>query len=86
MSTHHNQKVQHALFAHPISANIEMKDVEHLLAHLGAEIEDKGDKFSVTLNGQTRTIHRPHQHTLTKDAVAEIRDFLTDCGVSDQAA
>ena len=32
---HRHRKVLHALFAHPISANISFKDVESLLSELG---------------------------------------------------
>ena len=38
---HRHRKVLHAIFGHPISANIDMKEVEHMLADLGAEIEAK---------------------------------------------
>lgn len=79
---HHRQKVLQSLFAHPISANIELKDVEHLFIDLGGQVEDKGDKFIVTLKGQTASFHRPHQHTLSKDEVGRIRHFLTECGIS----
>jgi hypothetical protein len=78
---HHRQKVLDALFAHPISANIEFKDVEHVLTDLGADIQDKGEKITVTLSGRTVSFHRPHGHTLPKDEVAQIRDFLKECGI-----
>lgn len=35
--THHQRKVQYAIFAHPVNANLEMKDIETMLNGLGAE-------------------------------------------------
>ena len=84
---HHHQKVLESLFAHPISANIDFKDVEHTLAELGASIEEKsGNKVSITLNARSLVIHRPHHHVLPKDEVAQIRGFLVDCGIDPSQA
>jgi hypothetical protein len=46
------RKVLHAIFAHPLNANLEMKDVVNLLNGLGAEIDAKSkSRLGVTLNG-----------------------------------
>lgn len=84
---HHYQKTLQALFAHPLHSNIDFKDVEHLLTELGAGIEQKnGNKIAITLNGQTFFLHRPHGHSLPKDEVAQVRDFLTACGIAPENA
>jgi hypothetical protein len=77
---HHSKKILHAFFAHPIAANIEYKDAEHALAHLGAEVEPKhGNKVELTLHGQKTTLHRNHR-TLTHEDVMHIRKWLESCG------
>ena len=38
---HHHRKTLHALFAHPLSANVDFKKVVHLLEDLGAEVDNK---------------------------------------------
>jgi hypothetical protein len=38
---HHQRKVLHAIFAHPLNANLEMKDIVNVLNGLGAEIDTK---------------------------------------------
>ena len=38
---HRHRKVLHALFAHPVSANIHFKEVMHVFEELGAEIDNK---------------------------------------------
>lgn len=84
---HHTQKIFESLFAHPLGANVDYKDVLHLLSELGAEIVTKnGNKDEVHLQGQAFFLHRPHGHTLPKDEVARVRDFLTECGLTPKAA
>ena len=78
---HRHRKVLHAVFAHPVSANISFKDVEHVLADLGAEIDNRaGNRIGVTLNGHTAAFTRVH-HDLPKEEVIQIRKFLSACGV-----
>lgn len=73
---HRHRKVLHALFAHPISANIAMKDVEAVLRELGAEVgHTHAGKLSVELKGHKVNFHIAHQ-TLPKEEVQQIRKFL----------
>ncbi|MFA7275983.1 MAG: hypothetical protein WC043_04205 [Pseudobdellovibrionaceae bacterium] len=79
---HHSQKVLESIFAHPVSANIDFKDVEHVLTDLGAAIEEKsGNRISIEMDGRSVILHRPHQHSLPKEEVAQLRGFLIDCGI-----
>jgi len=79
--SHHTKKILESLFAHPVSANIDIKDVESALRHLGAEIDDKGQKINIVMNGRSVLIHRPHHQGMSKDEVAAVRGFLIDCGI-----
>ncbi len=79
---HHQRKVLQAIFAHPLAANLEMKDVVNVLNGLGAEIDAKTkSRIGVTLNGQTTILHLTH-HSLLKAEVMQIRKFLESCGIS----
>ncbi len=78
---HRHRKVLHALFAHPVSGNIDFKDVEHLLTELGAEIENRsGARVGVKLDGHTIAVHHA-QKSLPLEEVQQIRKFLETCGV-----
>jgi hypothetical protein len=78
---HHHRKILHALFEHPISANIAFKDVERLLEELGATLDARsGDRLAVTLNGHTAVFHSAH-HSMPKDEVVDLRHFLNNCGI-----
>jgi len=78
---HKHRSVLHALFAHPMSSNINPKMVKAMLEELRAEITHTGhNHLLVTLNGFTHGFHDSH-HSLPKDEVAALRKFLTEAGV-----
>ena len=78
---HRHRKVLRALFDHPISNNIDFKDVESLLKELGAEIDNKaGNRVGVKIGNHAATFHHA-QHDLHKDEVVKVKHFLVDCGV-----
>lgn len=78
---HHHRKVLHALFAHPVSANIDPRHVQATLQDLGAEVAHGGHgQVLVTLNGHTHGFHDT-RHSLSKDEVAAIRKFLAGAGI-----
>lgn len=78
---HRHRKVLHALFEHPINANISPKDVNAVLGELGADIEERhGNRFAVSLKGHTVLFHHAH-HTLPKEGVTQIRKFLSECDI-----
>jgi hypothetical protein len=82
---HRHRKTLHALFAHPVSGNIDFKEVVHVLEALGAEIENKsGNRIGVTLAGHTAAFVHAH-HDMSKDEVAHLRKFLVTCGVDPAA-
>ena len=78
---HRHRKVLHALFAHPVSANIHFRDVESVFKELGAELGHSGNgRLSVRLSGHTVAFHAAG-HSVPKEEVAQIRKFLETCGV-----
>jgi hypothetical protein len=82
---HHQRKVLHAIFAHPINANLEMKDIVNVLNGLGAEIDAKSkSRLGVTLNGRTTVLHLA-SHNLLKAEVMQVRKFLESCGITAEA-
>jgi hypothetical protein len=79
---HHQRKVLHAIFAHPLNANLEMKDIVNVLNGLGAEIDTKSkSRLGVTLNGRTMVLHLA-SHSLLKAEVMQIRKFLESSGIT----
>jgi len=78
---HHHRKVLHALFAHPVSSNIAMKDVEAVLYEVGAELSHSNTgKLTVRLKGHSANFGGA-QHSLPKQEVTQVRKFLEACGI-----
>ena len=78
---HRHRKVLHALFAHPVGANIDPKTVQSVFEELGAELDRTGTgRIGVKLNGHSHAFHDTH-HSLSKEEVVALRHFLTEAGV-----
>jgi len=77
------QRTLESVFARPVCANIDWRDIESLLIALGAEVsEAKGSRVCVLLNGRTAVFHRPHpEKEASKHMVRSVRDFLENAGV-----
>jgi len=77
-----HQKTLALIFKHPVSANIQWKDVVSLLDALGANVEEReGSRVLISLNGKDMIQHRPHPSpSMDKGAVASMREFLVICG------
>ena len=78
-----HQKTLESIYARPVSANIQWRDIEALFVELGAEVtEREGTRVAVVLFGEVRVFHRPHPSPSTdKGAVASIRKWLEQHGV-----
>jgi hypothetical protein len=77
MSHKHENLIQ-AIFRDPISANIHWREVESLLHHLGAHIEQlSGARMRVKLNDYEDVLHRPgHSATLGRQDIKTLREFF----------
>lgn len=82
--SHKHDNLMRAIFDGPVSGNVHWREVESLLAHLGAKVEPHhGASFRVVLNGVEGFIHRPHNSsTCTKQELRHLRDWLSSAGVS----
>lgn len=71
------------IFTDPVSGKIAWRDIEALLASLGAEnTEGQGSRVRIALNGVRAVFHRPHpQKETSRGAVRSMRRFLTEAGV-----
>lgn len=79
------QKILEAIFTHPISSNIKWTDVVVMLQALGAEVDEsrEGSRVGIFLNGNVIIQHKPHPSpNMDKGAIASLRKFLIDCGVT----
>lgn len=82
--SHKHRNVLQAIFHDPVSANIQWREVESLLHHLGADVQPShGAKFRVLLNGQEFFVHHPHHsNEFAKHEVKQLRESLARAGVT----
>jgi hypothetical protein len=78
------QRTLESIFAHPVSANIQWRDIEALFAELGAEVSQReGSRVAIILFEEVRVFHRPHPSPNTdKGAVSSIRKWFEQHGVA----
>jgi hypothetical protein len=78
-----HQRTLDSIFSHPISANIQWREIEALLVELGAEVSEReGSRVAVVLFDEVKVFHRPHPSPNTdKGAVASVRRWLEQHGV-----
>lgn len=82
--SHKHESLLRSIFEGPVSGNVHWREVESMLAHLGAKVEPHhGASFRVVLNGMEGFLHRPHNsNTCTKQELRHVRDYLVSAGVS----
>ena len=73
-----------AIFAEPVRANIEWREIEALFIACGAELsEGNGSRLRVALGGLRAVFHRPHPRKETdKGAVRSVRRVLAEAGIT----
>lgn len=81
LMNHRHRKVLHALFAHPVSANIAPRAVESVIKELGGEVDQRhGGRVGLHLNSNFVEIAHD-SHSLKPAHVHQIRKFLVSAGV-----
>jgi len=78
---HKHRKTLHALFAHPVSANISPPAVDAVFGELGGAIEHRhGCRIGVRLNGHFAEFAHP-QHSMSPDQVRQAKKFVEEAGI-----
>lgn len=82
MSTRHRRTLE-AVFRDPVSATLAWGDVERMLLHYGATIQESGgSRVGVKLRGVRVVFHRPHpQKEAPRRMIRKLREFLTRAGL-----
>jgi hypothetical protein len=81
------QRTYERIFQHPISHNLEWRDVRALLAKLGHIIEEHNGNLRVTRNGQTMVLHPGSAKDVAEmDDLMGLRHFLQRSEAAPSAA
>ncbi len=72
-----HQRTFDRIFQHPISHNLEWRDVHALLGEIGEVAKEHNGSLKVTRNGQTLVLHPTSKKDVTEmDEVMALRHFL----------
>ena len=83
---HRQHTILDAIFAHPVSANIDPRQAFALVEALGGEVSHGGHgHVIVKLRGHTHGFHDV-RHALSKDDVVTLRKFLEQAGFAPETA
>lgn len=82
--SHKHENLIRTIFHDPISGNIQWREVESLLKHLGVEMDQlSGARIRAKLGRAETILHRPHHsNTLDRHAVQHLREFLARGGAT----
>ena len=79
---HHHRSTAQAILSHPVSHNIEWRDVLSLLEAIGEVSEEDNGKFKVAVGGETETLHRPSGKDIDEQMVVDLRRMLGAAGIT----
>jgi hypothetical protein len=78
---HKQRHTLHAVFAHPVSSNLDPRLAHSMLEALGGEVTHGGHgQIVVKLNGHSHGFHES-RHALSKEEVMALRKFLEVAGI-----
>ncbi|MCK6405252.1 MAG: type II toxin-antitoxin system HicA family toxin [Rhodocyclaceae bacterium] len=82
--SHKHRNLLQAIYQDPIPANIQWREVESLLHHLGADVEpNHGARFRVVLNKREFFLHHPHHsNEFSKQEIKHLREGLASAGMT----
>jgi hypothetical protein len=70
-------RTYNTIFQHPISHNLNWREVYSMFKHLGEVTEESNGNLKITRNGQTLILHRPNTKDVANaDEVMSLRHFL----------
>jgi hypothetical protein len=70
-------RTYNTIFQHPISHNLDWREVHSMFKHLGEVTEESNGNIKITRNGQTLVLHRPNTKDVANaDEVMSLRHFL----------
>ena len=79
------QRTYDAIFQHPISNNLERREVRSMFEALGQVEDEHNGNIKIDRNGHTLVLHPAHaSHPAGVDEVMQLRHFLESSGVADE--
>ena len=78
---HHHRDTLEKLFRHPLSGNVEWRQVLSLLEAVGTTTKEPNGKVKVELGGQTEILQPPDGKDVDRQLIVDLRRMLTNAGL-----
>jgi hypothetical protein len=80
LNNHHRVTLE-KLFSHPVSGNVEWRQVLSLLAAVGTTTQEPNGKVKVELGGETQVLQPPDDKDVDRQMIVDLRRMLTNAGL-----
>jgi hypothetical protein len=78
---HHHRVTLEKIFGHPLSGNVEWRQVLSLLEAVGTITQEPNGKVKVELGGQTEVLRPPDDKDVDRQLIVDLRRMLTNAGL-----
>jgi hypothetical protein len=78
---HHHRVTLEKIFRHPLSGNVEWRQVLSLLAAVGTTTLEPIGKVKVELGGETEVLRPPDDKDVDRQMIVDLRRMLTNAGL-----
>ena len=78
---HHHRVTLEKIFSHPLSGNVEWRQVLSLLEAVGTTIQEPNGKVKVELGGETEVLQPPDDKDVGRQTILDLRRLLTSAGI-----
>jgi hypothetical protein len=80
LNNHHRVTLE-KIFRHPLSGNLEWRQVLSLLEAVGTTTQEPNGKVKVELGGETKVLQPPDGKDVDRQLIVDLRRMLTDAGL-----
>jgi hypothetical protein len=78
---HHHRVTLDKIFSHPLSGNLEWRQVRSLLEAVGTTTQEPNGKVKVELGGQTEIFQPPDGKDVDRQLIVDLRRMFTNAGL-----
>ena len=78
---HHHRVTLEKIFNHPLSGNVEWRQVLSLLEAVGTTTQEPNGKVKVELGGDIEVLQPPNDKDVDRQMVVDLRRMLTNAGL-----
>jgi hypothetical protein len=80
LNNHHRVTLE-KIFSHPLSGNVEWRQVLSLLDAVGTTTQEPNGKVKVELDGETKVLQPPDDKDVDRQLIVDLRRILTAAGL-----